>query len=132
MKFKKTFPLKPKKILLFGQALCDNGGPTVFFTPLCPHEVFMQNRRPISTLSQQIQGIFIFHEGVEDVRTRAIALMKTLNCTVVDDNTTRVLIKTSRSNLQSIKKCWLSKSASSTMSVDLNDCFSKILIGGRA
>jgi hypothetical protein len=81
--------------------------------------------------SQQIKGIFVFQNGV-DVYNKALKLMKTLDCTILTDNVSRMMIKTSRSNLQLIKKCWLSNNKGNALSIELNDCVSQIIIGGRA
>ena len=91
----------------------------------------MQRKKAPSPQGQQIKGIFIFQEGV-DAYTKALELMKPLNCTVLLGNVNRMMIKTSRANLQYIKQCWLSKDQSNSLSNDLNECVAQIIIGGRA
>jgi hypothetical protein len=91
----------------------------------------MQRKKSPSPQSQQIKGIFIFQDG-EDVHVKARELMKSLDCTILTDNDSRVMVKTSRANLQFIKECWLSNDQANSMSMDLQDCVTQIIIGGRA
>jgi hypothetical protein len=90
-----------------------------------------QKKKPFNPAVEQVKGIFFFHEG-EEIYDKALALLKTLNCVVINDNVNRITVKTSRGNLQSIKTCWLAKDGSSTLSQELNEYVSQIIIGGRA
>ena len=90
-----------------------------------------QRKKAPNPESQQIKGIFIFQEGIE-VYTKALELMKSLSCTILTDHVSRMMIKTSRHNLQSIKQCWLSNDTGNSLSMELNYCVNQIIIGGRA
>ncbi len=91
----------------------------------------MQRKKAPSQECQNIKGIFIIQDGT-DVYSKALDLMKSLECSILTDHINRMMIKTSRSNLQRIKKCWLSKDKGNAMSLKLNECFTQIIIGGRA
>lgn len=62
---------------------------------------------------------------------KAQALFKALCCQVMSTHENRFTVKTSRGNLQSIKKRWLDNS-DSAISQELNACVSQIIIGGAA
>jgi len=92
---------------------------------------FMQQRKSPSPLGVQVKGIFFFKSG-EEVYTKALELMKTLGCTIITDNISRMTVKTSRGNLQSIKDILTSKNTNSSLGAQLDACVTRIIIGGRA
>lgn len=63
---------------------------------------------------------------------RGLELMKTLHCEVLSNHLSRVTIKTSRGNLQAIKKSWLAQDLNNTVNKELSACIDQIVIGGKA
>ncbi len=90
----------------------------------------MRNR-PENPLAQQVKGALILREG-EEIATQTHNLMVSLNCQVLTTNNSRMMVKATRGNLQSIKKCWLAKDERNTLSQELNVCISQIVIFGNA
>jgi len=86
---------------------------------------------PRNPTFQPIKGIIIFH-SVDQLASRAEALMKTLCCEVLVTHENRFTIKTSRGNLQSIKQRWMEKTSDNAVNKELKDCVSQIIIGGAA
>lgn len=89
----------------------------------------MNRNYPANPLSQPIKGIFIFKK---DDPTKARELMKTLHCEVMSSHGNRVTIKTSRGNLQTIKKNWQNKDESSATGKVVTAAVAQIIIGGNA
>jgi hypothetical protein len=86
---------------------------------------------PRNPALQPIKGIFILHKG-SDFATKAQELMKTLRCEVMASHESRITVKTSRGNLQSIKQSLLNNDPNNTLSQALNASVSQIIIGGNA
>lgn len=91
----------------------------------------MTRNYPVNLALQPIKGIFVFKDG-DDILARGLELMKTLHCEVLSSHSSRVTVKTSRGNLQSIKKNWLSQAQSNTLGKELSACILQIVIGGKA
>jgi hypothetical protein len=88
----------------------------------------MKRQAGSNPLLQQIKGIFIFREDMAE-SDQAFQLLKTLDCEVVNNHDSRVMIRTHRGNLQAIKKCWQSNDETNLLSKELNKCISQIIIG---
>jgi hypothetical protein len=73
--------------------------------------------------------VIVFH-AADELASNAKALLKTLCCEVLSTHDNRYTIKTSRGNLQSIKRRWLEKRLDTAISQELNICVSQIIIGG--
>lgn len=93
----------------------------------------MRRNYPSDPMLQPIKGIFIFQEG-DEFADKAVELMKNLRCEVTSTRENRVTVKTSRGNLQTIKKNWLatSKDDKDPVSQELKQCITQIIIGGNA
>lgn len=93
-------------------------------------KVLMTRRKSPDPLSQKVKGILILQDG-EEVSEQAFKLMESLNCEVLTSHNSRMMIAATLSNIQSIKKCWLSNNESNALSRELNQCIAQIIIGGR-
>lgn len=91
----------------------------------------MKRHYPSNPQLEPIKGIFVF-SSEDDSHTDGLALVKELHCEVLSDSGTRVTVKTSRGNLQSIKKWWQAQDEAHPMSQKLRACVSNIIIGGKA
>lgn len=91
----------------------------------------MNRNSVINPALEPIKGIIVFNT-VDEVSTKAEALFKTLCCEILSIHQNRFTVKTSRSNLQSIKRRWLEKKQDSPINQELKACVSQIIIGGAA
>jgi hypothetical protein len=91
----------------------------------------MPPKKTPSPLGTQVKGILILQEG-DEISSQTCKLMESFNCEVLNSTSTRVMIKGTLGNIQSIKQCWLSKDEKSKLSVELNEYIQQIIIGGRA
>lgn len=82
-------------------------------------------------LYQQVKGIFIFYR-IDELTGKAQELLKALSCEVMASRDNRITVKTSRGNMQAIKKRWLENDQDNTLSKELNARVSQIIIGGNA
>lgn len=89
----------------------------------------MNRNYPRNPALQPIKGIIVFH-AMDELASKAEALLKTLCCEVLSSHENRFTVKTSRGNLQSIKQRWLDNKQDSPISEELNACVSQIIIGG--
>jgi hypothetical protein len=85
---------------------------------------------PKNPAFQPIKSIIVFH-AMDELATKAKALLKTLSCEVMATHANRFTVKTSRGNMQSIKQRWIDNS-DTAISQELNACVSQIIIGGAA
>jgi hypothetical protein len=83
-------------------------------------------------MQQPIMGICCISQDEAEHKEKASALLKTLSCEIVDDRGTRLVIKTSRGNLQSIKKRWEKQDKTDSIGQALTNCISRIIIGSMA
>jgi hypothetical protein len=84
---------------------------------------------PKNPAFQPVKSIIVFH-AMDELATKAKALLKTLSCEVMATHDNRFTVKTSRGNIQSIKQRWLANNLGNTISQELNLCVSQIIIGG--
>lgn len=89
----------------------------------------MTRNYPKNPATQPIKGVFVFHQD-DGLAGKAQALFKTLYCEVITAHDNRFTVKTSRGNLQSIKKRWMDNSLDSAVSQELHASVSQIIIGG--
>lgn len=92
---------------------------------------FLKRNYPTNPLLQQVKGIFIFHDA-DELDAKAQTLLKSLCCEVMTTHENRFTVKTSRGNMQAIKKRWLENSPENEISRELHACVSQIIIGGSA
>ena len=80
---------------------------------------------------QSIKGIIIFQPS-DELAVKAESLLKTLCCQVIATHGNRYTIKTSRGNLQAIKRQWQDNKPANSVTQELSDSVSQIIIGGTA
>jgi hypothetical protein len=84
---------------------------------------------PRNPSTQPIKGVFVFHQGNEFV-DKAPELFKALYCEVLTVHENRFTVKTSRGNLQAIKKRWQDHCQDTSANRELQTWVSQIIIGG--
>ncbi len=113
--------------------LCDDSKEELLdrYTNFSGKSCVLTRNYPQNPALQPIKGIIIFN-SIDEMPSKAEALLKTLCCEVVSTHENRFTVKTSRGNLQSIKQRWLDNKLDSPINREMSACVSQIIIGGAA